>query len=126
VSAQDGSRIKSAAAALLKGGTLVSDQCPKCGGVQVKFADKVTCINCGNESGPADKQDKPSPASPPPPQQQQAGNLGSAAAAIEAKISAVASELEGERDSSVQKQKAELLETYLRILEKMRELGRPQ
>jgi uncharacterized Zn finger protein (UPF0148 family) len=121
VSAQNGSRIKSAAAALLKGGTLVSDQCPKCGGVQVKFADKVTCINCGNESGPAEKEQEKAPAA-----LQQSGNLGSAAAAIEAKISAIASELGGERDSSVQKQKAELLETYLRILEKMRELGRPQ
>ena len=117
VSAQDGSRIKNAAAALLKGGTLVSDQCIKCGGVQVKFADKVTCINCGNESGPAEQ----AKAAPAP---QQVGNLGSAAAAIEAKISTVASELESERDSTVQKQKAELLETYLRILEKMRELGR--
>lgn len=122
MSAQDGSRIKSAAAALLKGGTLVSDQCAKCGGVQVKFADKVTCINCGNESGPAkEEQAKAAPAPP-----QQATGLAAAAATIEAKISAIASELEGERDSSVQKQKAELLETYLRILEKMRELGRPQ
>lgn len=112
------SRIKSAASVLLKGGTLVSDPCEKCGGVQVRFANKVTCINCGYE-------DKPREASQPTAEvRHQPANLESAAAVIEAKISAVASELAGEQDTSVQKQKSELIEAYLRILEKMRSLGR--
>jgi uncharacterized Zn finger protein (UPF0148 family) len=113
--AENSSRIKSAAAALLKGGTLVSEQCEKFGGVQVRFADKVTCINCGNESQPgaaAKKEEKAPPA-----------GMGSAAATIEAKISALVQELQNEQDTAVQKQKAELLELYLRILEKMRNLG---
>lgn len=112
------SRIKSAASVLLKGGTLVSDPCEKCGGVQVRFANKVTCINCGYEA-------KPREASQPTAEvRHQPANLESAAAVIEAKISAVASELAGEQDTSVQKQKSELIEAYLRILEKMRSLGR--
>lgn len=114
--AENNSRIKSAAAALLKGGTLVSEQCEKCGGVQVRFADKVTCINCGNESQPGTvtkKEEKPQPA-----------GMDSAASTIEAKISALVQELQNEQDTAVQKQKAELLESYLRILEKMRNLGK--
>jgi uncharacterized Zn finger protein (UPF0148 family) len=112
------SRIKSAASLLLKGGTLVSDPCEKCGGVQVKFADKVTCINCGYEARPHEES------APAAEAKTQPANLESAAAVIEAKISSVTSELAGERDISVQKQKSELIEAYLRILEKMRALGR--
>jgi uncharacterized Zn finger protein (UPF0148 family) len=112
------SRIKSAASLLLKGGTLVSDPCEKCGGVQVKFADKVTCINCGYEARPREES------APAAEAKIQPVSLESAAAIIEAKISAVASELASERDISVQKQKSELIETYLRILEKMRAFSR--
>jgi uncharacterized Zn finger protein (UPF0148 family) len=121
-SPENASRIKSAASALLKGGTLVSEQCEKCGGVQVKLANKVTCINCGNESQPGvAKEEKPQRQQQ---QQQRPAGMDSAAAAIEAKISAIATEIQSEQDTAVQKQKAELLESYLRILEKMRSLGR--
>lgn len=114
--AENGSRIKNAASALLKGGTLVSEQCAKCGGVQVRFAGKVTCINCGNELQPGGAKEEEKPL-------QRAG-MDSAAAAIEAKISTIAQELKDEKDIAIQKQKSELLESYLRILEKMRDLGR--
>ncbi len=107
-----GTRIKSAAAALLKGGTLVSEPCAKCGGVQVRVADKVSCVNCGNESAPAQEtSQKPS-------------SMGDSLKILEDKISALVSELKDEKDTAVQKQKAELLETYLRILEKMRALAK--
>ncbi|MEM2140758.1 MAG: Sjogren's syndrome/scleroderma autoantigen 1 family protein [Nitrososphaera sp.] len=109
MSAEDGSKIKSAASILLKGGTLVSEQCPKCGGVQVRFGGKTTCINCGQES----KEEKPA----------QAVAATDSAAAIERRISALAAELADEKDLAIQKQKADLLETYLRILEKMRSLS---
>lgn len=105
---EDGAKIKSAASILLKGGTLVSEQCQKCGGVQVRFGGKTTCINCGEEK----KEEKPV---------QQVADTDSAAA-IERKINALAAEIGDERDLAIQKQKADLLETYLRILEKMRNL----
>lgn len=54
------------------------------------------------------------------------GSLESSAAIIEAKIAVLASEIAGEQDTSVQKQKSELIEAYLRILEKMRDLARRQ
>lgn len=109
-----GARIKSAASALLKGGTLVGEPCEKCGGVQVRLADRVSCINCGNESAPAQNKE---PAQKP-------SSLGDSAKIVEDKITALASELKDEKDTGAQKQKAELLEAYLRILEKMRALSR--
>jgi uncharacterized Zn finger protein (UPF0148 family) len=108
-----GARIKSAAAALLKGGTLVSEPCAKCGGVQVMIADKVSCVNCGNESVPAQKEVSQKPSS-----------LNDSLKVIEDKVSALVQELKDEKDTAVQRQKAELLETYLRILEKMRALSK--
>lgn len=107
---EDAGRIKSAASILLKGGTLVSEQCPKCGGVQVRFSGKTSCINCGEEQK---KEQKPI--------HQPAATDSSGI--IERKINELASEISSENDLSIQKQKADLLETYLRILEKMRSLA---
>jgi uncharacterized Zn finger protein (UPF0148 family) len=110
-------RIKSAASFLMKGGTLTSEACQKCGGVQVRFADKTTCINCGNETGT--RQDPaPAKASVHAP-----SGLASVTLIIEEKIAAIAAEIRSETDISLQKQKAELLESYLRILEKVKNMS---
>lgn len=42
-------RINTAVELLRKGGTLVSESCSACGGVQVKFSGKIVCVNCGKE-----------------------------------------------------------------------------
>ena len=43
------SNIKSAADLLLKGGTLLSDSCSKCKGVQVRYKDEMICVSCGRK-----------------------------------------------------------------------------
>jgi UPF0148 protein len=40
--------LKQAAEFLLKGGTLLSEPCDKCNGIQIKKNNEVTCIICGN------------------------------------------------------------------------------
>jgi uncharacterized Zn finger protein (UPF0148 family) len=45
---EDGN-IKSAADLLLKGGTLLSNSCENCGGVQVRFKENIVCANCGRK-----------------------------------------------------------------------------
>jgi uncharacterized Zn finger protein (UPF0148 family) len=119
-SEESAGRIKSAASLLVKGGTLTSEACPKCGGVQVRFVDKTTCINCGNESKAGAQQQKTEIEKPAP----EPGPVGLASAAliIEEKIGLLATEIKSESDVSAQKQKAELLESYLRILEKTKTL----
>ncbi len=119
------SRIKKGASLLANGGTLTSEPCPRCKGVQVRLRDKITCINCGNEVNPTDvarlqtererEQEKATPA-------RTSAGLISAASMIEEKIALLASEIRVEDDVSMQKQKAELLERYLGILEKTRSL----
>jgi len=112
-------RIRSAASLLVKGGTLTSEPCTMCGAVQVRFADKTTCINCGNESEAGAKQKTESQKAVPA---QSSASLASAALLIEEKIGLLAAEIKSENDISVQRQKADLLESYLKILEKTKTL----
>ncbi len=116
------SRIKKGASLLTNGGTLTSEPCPRCKGVQVRLRDKITCINCGNEENTdvarlqtEQEQEKATPA-------RRSTGLTSAASMIEEKIALLASEIRVEDDVSMQRQKAELLERYLGILEKTRSL----
>ncbi len=119
-------RIKTGASLLANGGTLTSDPCPKCSGVQVRFGDKITCINCGNEVNttttaasikPKAEQDKVVPPA------RRSAVLASAVSLIEEKIALLASEIRVENDISMQRQKAELLDRYLGILEKTKNLS---
>lgn len=48
-SSSEGGNIKSAADLLLKGGTLLSNSCENCGGVQVRFKENIICANCGRK-----------------------------------------------------------------------------
>jgi UPF0148 protein len=119
MSEDDNTRMRTAASLLTKGGTLTNEPCPKCRGVQVRFGNKTTCINCGNEvkagASPNALEEKFAHA-------QASTGLASTASIIEEKIATIAAELKAERDISVQKQKAELIEGYLRILEKAKSL----
>ncbi len=114
------SRIKTGASLLANGGTLTSVPCHKCSGVQVRLGEKITCINCGNEvnttgSQPKAELDKAVPA-------RTSAILESVASLIEEKIALIASEIRAENDISMQRQKAELIERYLAILEKTKRL----
>lgn len=117
------SRIKTGASLLTNGGTLTSEPCPRCKGVQVRLRDKITCINCGNEVN----TDVVAPLQPEREREnatlaQKSAVLASAASMIEEKIGLLASEIRREDDISIQRQKAELLERYLGILEKAKSL----
>ena len=114
------SRIKNGASLLSSGGTLTSEPCQKCSGVQVRLGEKITCINCGNEVNTADTQPKSEGSKAVP--ARRSSVLISAASLIEEKIAQLASEIRVENDISMQRQKAELLERYLGILEKTKNL----
>jgi uncharacterized Zn finger protein (UPF0148 family) len=118
------SRIKTGASLLANGGTLTSEPCTRCSGVQVRLGDKITCINCGNEVNttaasnhirPEREQQEATPAG-------RSEVLASTASMIEEKIARLNSEIRMEDDISIQIQKVELLERYLGILEKVKSL----
>src|ERR671917_1436589 len=121
------SRIKTGASLLANGGTLTSEPCTRCSGVQVRLGDKTTCINCGNEVNTAtasphlrpererQEEEEATPA-------RRSEVLASTLSIIEGKIARLNSEIRIEDDISIQGQKAELLERYLGILEKVKRL----
>lgn len=50
--------IKQGAYYLLRGGTLLSEPCKKCGNLQIKYKDDVICMNCQHiEQGRMDQQE---------------------------------------------------------------------
>jgi uncharacterized Zn finger protein (UPF0148 family) len=118
------SRIKAGASLLASGGTLTSEPCHKCGGVQVRFGEKITCINCGNEVNTArtqpkaEREEEAAAVAPI----RKSSLLASVVTLIEEKVALIASEIRVENDISMQRQKAELLERYLGILEKTKSL----
>jgi len=114
------SRIKTGASLLASGGTLTSEPCQKCGGVQVRLREKITCINCGNEVNTARAQPKAERGEVAP--VRGSALLTSVVSLIEEKVALIASEVRVENDISMQRQKAELLERYLAILEKTKSL----
>lgn len=50
--AQYRKKLKNAAEFLLKGGTLLSEPCDKCSGIQVRKDNETKCIICGNMTLP--------------------------------------------------------------------------
>jgi uncharacterized Zn finger protein (UPF0148 family) len=117
-------RIGSAASLLVKGGTLSDKPCPKCQGVLILFGDKSTCVNCGSEETMANVQHNIQNAREvsKEPIRQTSSNLAIAAMNIEEKIAIVALDIRNEADFLIQKQKAELLERYLSILQSIKNL----
>ena len=86
----------------------------------VRFGEKTTCVGCGFSKSqsvqPTETQPAKTEAIPP-------SDRNSPSEIIKKKIIQLASEIEGENDIGVQRQKAELIETYLRILERLKTAG---
>jgi uncharacterized Zn finger protein (UPF0148 family) len=117
--------IKKAASFLMKGGTLIGEPCNKCGGAQVKFKEKIYCINCGKEQNIKDDKDTKSTESSGTREDiliSKKTYLKSADNIIEEKIFFLTEQIKDENDIEIQRQKANLVDLYLRILEQIRHL----
>ena len=120
---QNSGKLKDAASLLLRGATLLNDPCPSCTGVQVRFQNKNICINCCKDD-----------VTQAPQRESNATNeevimntdRGIAKSIIQEKIMLLVQQLRDENDISSQKIKAELIELYLRILEKAGALEDPR
>ncbi len=112
-------RIKAGASLLARGGTLTSEPCSKCKGVQVRIGDKTTCINCGNEINTVPEQPQVGTEENNTTAARKPVGLASAATMIEEKIVMLASEMRDEDEIFLLKEKVGLLERYLGILERL-------
>jgi len=121
---QNSGKLKDAASLLLRGGTLINDPCPSCKGVQVRFQNENICING------CDPQDLVGKATRTAAVNDQEVNRNTnrrlAQSIIQEKIILLIQQLRDENDISAQMIKADLIESYLRILEKTAILENPR
>ena len=137
------SNIKSAADLLLKGGTLLSESCAKCRGVQVRYKEETVCVSCGriikertNNDGMTkiEEEQQQQPELPPI----QDFNLSKkkefkiptvfdssitntiSTKIITDKITFLITTLENENDIIIQNTKLDLISKYLEILDKLK------
>jgi uncharacterized Zn finger protein (UPF0148 family) len=102
-----------AAEMLRKGGTLVTEACGECGGVQVKYSGKIVCVNCGKEKEikvEAKVETKPAAA---------VGIMNDLKNTVLAKINELLPALKSEADIGKQSEMVKLIIYYLEVLEKM-------
>ena len=143
-SAEDGN-IKSAADLLLKGGTLLSNSCENCGGVQVRFKENIVCVSCGRKvketsvTQMEEEQKKKSPSnnnsdsglSNEMEVQSNSDDGGSSSnggddrlliyeKVISKKITLLITSLENESDILIQNTKLDLISKYLDVLDKLK------
>jgi UPF0148 protein len=116
--------IKNAAALLLKGGSLISEPCSECGGVQVRFKENIICVNCRNKQNITKHSNSNATQHKRPPMLQVNSErveveIAPARFIIQDKILTLASEVREEADLAIQKQKADLMNIYLDILQKL-------
>jgi uncharacterized Zn finger protein (UPF0148 family) len=144
-SAEDGN-IKSAADLLLKGGTLLSNSCENCGGVQVRFKENIVCVSCGrkvketsvtqmeeeqkkkstgnnnnnNKDSGLSKEMKVQPNSDANSGGGGDGRLRTYEKVISKKITLLFNSLENDSDILIQNTKLDLISKYLDVLDKLK------
>jgi uncharacterized Zn finger protein (UPF0148 family) len=141
------SNIKSAADLLLKGGTLLSESCAKCRGVQVRYKEETVCVSCGRIIKERTNNDEMTKIEEEQQQQQQQQpelppiqdfNLSKkkefkiptvfdssitntiSTKIITDKITFLITTLENENDILIQNTKLDLISKYLEILDKLK------
>ncbi len=136
--------IKSAADLLLKGGTLLSSSCAKCGGVQVRYKEETVCVSCGRKIKEMSNEIQPIEEEQQQQQQQQHSiqdsNLSkdskvptifdahitniSYTKILTDKIDLLITTLENENDILIQNTKLDLISKYLEVLDKLKTISR--
>jgi uncharacterized Zn finger protein (UPF0148 family) len=135
--------IKGAADLLLKGGTLLSTSCAKCGGVQVRYKEETVCVSCGRKTKETNNETQQIEEEQHQQHQQhsiQDSNLSketkvstifdahitdiSYTKIITDKIHFLISTLENENDILIQNSKLDLISKYLEVIDKLKTISR--
>ena len=131
-------KLSTTADLMARGASLLSEACPRCGGVQIQFRGKVYCINEDDISNittsPVQKAADPSPPAPlvqPVVSEQQSvppltgatdldSDKGRLKAMLEEKLEKVSKQLENSQDFDQQEKLLGLISKYLDTLSKLK------
>lgn len=111
--------MNTAAELIRKGGTLVSESCSICAGVQVKFSGKLICVNCGNEEETEFTENGKKQAKTSNKQIETDEVVIELKKIVLLKISELLPALKSEKDHNKQADLTELIRNYLVVLEKI-------
>jgi uncharacterized Zn finger protein (UPF0148 family) len=141
VNHQGRNNIKSAADLLLKGGTLLSSSCAKCGGVQVRYREETVCVSCGRKIKEMSNETQQIEEEEQQQQQQQQHSIQDSNLSKESKVPTIfdanitnisytkiitdkinflISTLENDNDILIQDTKLDLISKYLEVLDKLK------
>jgi uncharacterized Zn finger protein (UPF0148 family) len=110
--------LKHGAEFLLKGGTLLSESCEKCSGLQVKKNNEITCIICGNTTtaeGPIAKKDLEKTI-----ESVSGINMSEK---IEKRLGQLIMNIGSDKNLDEEEQRLRVIDNYIRILEKIKFLN---
>ena len=109
--------MKNAAEFLLKGGTLLSEPCEKCSGLQVKKNDEIKCIICGNTISPTDNKTKEIE------KIVEFNNRDEMVEIIGKRIQELITGIGSDKNLDEEEQRLRVIDTYIIILEKIKSLN---
>ncbi len=121
-------RIISSADLLRRGATLLQEACPRCGGLQIRYQNRIYCLNEDDLSSLLLSSSPPGGAAPPQRQQQQlpephgqvASPEGGLRKILEEKLAEVSKQLASSQDPDEQAKLLELISKYVDTLDKLK------
>lgn len=123
---RNNSDFQDAASLLLKGGCLISESCPECSGVQIRFKDDTICVNCGKGRSIKRESSTMSELSSSQQGQNDYSEEGKDLSIVEkmliGRIAHLTTQINNQTDLMAEIRIAGLIETYVRIVEKIKSL----
>ena len=105
--------LKDAAESLLKGGTLLSEPCEKCNGIQVRKNNETKCIICGNKTSTEKQKPEKDLSS-----SEQLNYKDSINVKIENRLAELIGKIGTDTNLIEEEQRLRVIEYYIKILEK--------
>lgn len=105
--------LKDAAEFLLKGGTLLSEPCEKCSGIQVRKNNETKCIICGNKTSTETQEPVKDPRSP-----DELHHTDSINVKIGNRLAELIDKLGTDTNLIEEEQRLRVIDYYVKILEK--------
>lgn len=120
------SDFQDAASLLLKGGCLISESCPDCSGVQIRFKDDTICVNCGKgrsmKKEPSSKLEQSNSQQIETDYSKSSKDLSTVEKMLIGRMVHLMTQMNSQTDLLNETRIAGLIEIYVRIVEKIRSL----
>ena len=107
-------KLKNAVEFLLRGGTLLSEPCNKCSGIQVRKDNEIKCIICGNTTLPENNTTKEVE------KIVDNNNIDQLREKIRKRVNDLINSTGSDKNLIEEEQRLRVIEIYIRILEKIK------